>query len=592
MSKKSKRSKQGQWLRADLHLHTPASADYAEPNVTYLEFLQKAESKGLDIIAITDHNTVAGYRALLHEIEELTLLERLQRLRPEERRRLDEYQRLMEKILVLPGFELTTLFGFHILGVFSDKTSVRELEHVLLELHVPVDKLDEGSTEVGATTDPLTAYRIIAEHGGLVIAAHANSSHGVAMRKLPLGGQTKIAWTQDPNLHALEVTDWESKGRFTTASFFNGSKPEYPRRMRCIQGSDAHRLTRDPRDKKQLGIGDRVTEIFLEEKSFEALRKVFLGRDFALTRPYRPTKEAFDHVQAAREQGPNIVQSFHESMTQRGGRLHKIVCDVVAFANGHGGTIYVGAGANPKRPPTGIDDPDEATAILRSEFQRKITPPLDVSIDVLESQGQNVIRIVVPEGADKPYAVDNSVVYVRQETETSAAVRDEIVQLVREALQKKKPEPPAAAEEEEQPEEAALPAEEPVALAVEGLPVPAPKTGVEIVETVERKGVRYHTLRDLRNGNLVKNVTRSSARRLWRYAITQHETSPVDEEKVKWHANIGLWKSGKRGGKRRYDFVQQDTAGNLHVYYGVTEEGIEGEWARFVEGQASDEEEA
>lgn len=578
----------GQWYRVDLHLHTPASEDYAEPGVTYLEFLQKAESKGLDIIAITDHNTVAGYRALLQEVDELTLLERLQRLRVDEKRRLEEYRRLMKKILILPGFEFTTTFGFHILGIFSERTSVRELEHVLMELNVPVDLLDRGATEVGATTDPLTAYRIIAQHGGLVIAAHANSTHGVAMRKFPLGGQTKIAWTQDPNLHALEVTDLESTGRFTTASFFSGSKPEYPRRMHCIQGSDAHRLTRDPKDKKLLGVGDRVTEIFLEERTFEALRAVFLGQDFALTRPYRPTKEAFDHVQAAREQGPSIVQAFHESMAKQGGRLHKIVCDVAAFANGHGGTIYVGVGANPSRPPTGVDDPDAAVATLKAELQKKITPPLEVSIDVLESQGRNVIRITVPEGPDKPYAVDGSLIYVRQEAETSIAVRDEIVQLVRDALARASRE--EAKEEVQLPEERAKPAEEPRPL--EGLPVPPPKTGVEIVETVERKGVLYHTLRDLRNGHLVKNVTRSSARRLWRYAITQHETNPVDESKIKWRANIGLLRIHTRGGKRRYDFVQQDTAGNLHVYYGVTEEGIGGEWAQFLEENPSSEEEA
>ncbi|MGC8836956.1 MAG: RNA-binding domain-containing protein [Anaerolineae bacterium] len=578
----------GQWYRADLHLHTPASEDYAEPGVTFLEFLQKAESKGLDIIAITDHNTVAGYRALLQEVEELSLLERLQRLRADEKRRLEEYRRLMKKILILPGFEFTTTFGFHVLGIFSERTSVRELEHVLMELNVPVDLLDRGATEVGATTDPLTAYRIIAQHGGLVIAAHANSTHGVAMRKFPLGGQTKIAWTQDPNLHALEVTDLESTGRFTTASFFSGSKPEYPRRMHCIQGSDAHRLTRDPKDKKLLGVGDRVTEIFLEERTFEALKAVFLGQDFALTRPYRPTREAFDHVQAAREQGPSIVQAFHESMSKQGGRLHKIVCDVAAFANGHGGTIYVGVGANPSRPPIGVDDPDAAVATLKAELQKKITPPLEVSIDVLESQGRNVIRITVPEGPDKPYAVDGSLIYVRQEAETSIAVRDEIVQLVRDALTR--------ASREEAKEEAGLP-EEPskppeAVRPLEGLPVPPPKTGVEIVETVERKGVLYHTLRDLRNGHLVKNVTRSSARRLWRYAITQHETNPVDESKIKWRANIGLLRSHTRGGKRRYDFVQQDTAGNLHVYYGVTEEGIGGEWAQFLEENPSSEEEA
>lgn len=578
----------GQWYRVDLHLHTPASEDYAEPKVTFLEFLQKAESKGLDIIAITDHNTVAGYRALLQEIEELALLERLQRLRIDEKRRLEEYRRLMKKILVLPGFEFTTTFGFHVLGIFSERTSVRELEHVLMELNVPVGLLDRGATEVGATTDPLTAYRVIAQHGGLVIAAHANSAHGVAMRKFPLGGQTKIAWTQDPNLHALEVTDLEGAGRFTTASFFSGSKPEYPRRMHCIQGSDAHRLTRDPKDKKLLGVGDRVTEIFLEERTFEALKAVFLGQDFALTRPYRPTKEVFDHIQAAREQGPSIVQAFHESMAKQGGRLHKIVCDVVAFANGHGGTLYVGVGANPSRPPTGIDDPDAAVATLKAELQKKITPPLEVSLDVVESQGRKVIRITVPEGPDKPYAVDGSLIYVRQEAETSIAVRDEIVQLVWEALAR------ASQKREEEkggwlPEEPGKPTEE--VRPVEGLPVPPPKTGVEIVETVERKGVLYHTLRDLRNGHLVKNVTRSSARRLWRYAIAQHETNPVDESKIQWRANIGLLQSHTRGGKRRYDFVQQDTAGNLHVYYGVTEEGIGGEWAQFLEENPSSEEE-
>ena len=79
----------------------------------------------------------------------------------------------------------------------------------------------------------------------MVIAAHANSNHGVVMRGLDIGGQTRIAYTQDPNLHVLEVTDLEKRGRYTTRRFFDGSKPEYPRPMRCIQGSDAHRLVRE-----------------------------------------------------------------------------------------------------------------------------------------------------------------------------------------------------------------------------------------------------------------------------------------------------------------------------------------------------------
>ena len=182
---------------------------------------------------------------------------------------------------MLPGFEFTATFGFHILGIFPETTPVRAIEHVLLNLNVPAEKLDQGATECGATADVLTAYRLIDEAGGLAIAAHVNSSHGVAMRGLDFGGQTKIAYTQDAHLLALEVTDLDSKSKRSTAAFFNGTKPEYPRRMHCIQSSDSHRLNRDPRNSKNLGAFDRVTEVLLPEVSFAALKQVFLGSDFA-----------------------------------------------------------------------------------------------------------------------------------------------------------------------------------------------------------------------------------------------------------------------------------------------------------------------
>jgi len=190
---------------------------------------------------------------------------------PEEKEQLQEYRRLIGRLLILPGFEFTATFGFHILGIFSPDKSPREIEHLLLNLRIPSEQLDIGSATVGATTDVLSAYRLIHDAGGIVIAAHANSSNGVAMRGFPLGGQTKIAYTQDSYLHALEVTDLENKGRNSTAAFFNGSKPEYPRRMHCIQGSDSHRILADPQRKKQLGVGDRPTEVLLPELSFEAL---------------------------------------------------------------------------------------------------------------------------------------------------------------------------------------------------------------------------------------------------------------------------------------------------------------------------------
>ena len=59
----------------DLHLHTPASSDHQEPHISYLDILRQAAARGLDIIAITDHNTVAGYATMQKEVEQLLWLE-------------------------------------------------------------------------------------------------------------------------------------------------------------------------------------------------------------------------------------------------------------------------------------------------------------------------------------------------------------------------------------------------------------------------------------------------------------------------------------------------------------------------------------
>ncbi len=561
MTRKRNKTK---WLRVDLHLHTPASSDYEQPGVTYLDILKKAEEKGVEIQAFTDHNTIAGYQAMRQEIDKLELLENLDRLQSRERERLNEYRRLLDKILVLPGIEFTAMFGFHILGIFSPETSVREIEHLLLQLKVPADKLDQGATEIGATTDVVTAYQMIDEAGGLVIAAHANTAHGVAMRGIGFGGQTKIAWTQDEHLHALEVTDLEKKGRRSTARFFNGSKPEYPRRMHCIQGTDAHRLIADPQHAERLGVGDRLTEIRLKEASFAALKDAFLSSDFAVTRPARAlTAAPFDYIMEAREAGNTIVQAFHENATRRGGRLYAVLADIVAFANTNGGTVYVGASPNVKTKVAGIADVEQMMRLLKHDIDAKITPPLDLTIDVQESQGKKVLVIQSPRGDQSPYAIDGSKIYVRDEGETNLAVRDEIVELVLRSHQAR--------------------VEKPVPVQVtDSLTVQPPRTGVEIVETVERKGTLYYTMSDLRKSNRVQNVTKESARRLWRYAIGEAEKHAAQTPDIEWQGEIGLVKAYQQSAQQRYDLAQRRPDGAIRIYYGVSEDGLHGAWKSLV----------
>jgi hypothetical protein len=582
-----KRKANRKWYAMDLHLHTPASSDYQQPEVGYLEILKQAEARRLDIVAFTDHNTVAGYRKMQEEIEQLSLLKSLNRILPEEQLRLDEYIRLLDKILVLPGFEFTATFGFHILAVFPPEKNVREIEHILLGLNIPPGQIDDGSVTVGASSDVLVAYRAINEAGGLVIAAHANSSNGVAMRGFPFGGQTKIAFTQDVNLHALEVTDLESRGRHATQYFFRGTKPEYPRRMHCIQGSDAHRIIGEGSRKKNLGVGERVTEVLLQERSFLDLFDLFSSNDFSRTRPRHGTvgEKEPDFVSLAREEGSNIVQDFHESMTVRGGKLYGIIADVCAFGNTNGGSLYIGLDNNKSNPVVGISNPSQAVRQLEKEISNRISPPLNCTVDTLKTNGKSVLRVLVPRGEDPPYAVDDNKIYVREEAETGLAVRDEIVQLVKRSNNLK------VEVEAVQPVSlvSASPASEPLPVVEEIDPQPAPRTGVEVVSESERNNVKYYTVRDLRNGNVVKNVTLKSARKLWHYAITAFAGLPKDlsKAKIEWQGNIGLLKRSKHGNRQIFDLVEKEGA-KYRVYYGVTEDGVHGNWRRLV-GLESDE---
>ncbi len=578
-----------QWRPMDIHIHTPASSDFQQPETSYLEILQRAESRGLEIIAFTDHNTVAGYRRMQDEINQLELLEKLNRVLPEEKQRLQEYRRLLNKILVLPGFEFTATFGFHIIGLFSPEKPVREIEHLLLTLNISPAILDDGAANVGATADVLTAYRVINQAGGIVIAAHSNSTNGVAMRGFNFGGQTRIAYTQDLYLHALEVTDLELKSPRSTAAFFNGTKPEYPRRMHCIQGSDAHRLATDASRKKNPGIGDRPTDVLLPEVSFEALLELFLGNDFSRTRPHRHKEEpAFDFIQSALEEGSNIIQDFHESMTVRGGKLYNVLADICAFSNTNGGTLYIGLNAEQKKTFTGVQDVEQAINALEKEISIRISPPLQCTIDAHEFRGKKIIRVLIPRGDDPPYALDENKIYVRDEAETGLAVRDEIVGLVLRGKQTQMSgvpgvqslpiTPPSGTDEATKQHIAPEPSNTKPAPTGE-----TPRTGVEVIPDVNREGGRYFTMRDLRNGNMVKNVTRSSARRLWHYAIaTYDELSPkIDQMEITWQGDYGLLRRHNQNRTSLFDLLQR-TPDGYRFFFGVTMDGIHGPWKDLV----------
>jgi hypothetical protein len=317
--------------------------------------------------------------------------------------------------------------------------------------------------------------------------------------------------------------------------------------------------------------------------TFEALKELFLSNDFSRTRPHQFKAEAqqFDFVQSARDEGANIIQDFHESATIRGGKVFAILSDICAFANTNGGSLFIGLSADSHMPPVGVQNPDQLAKQLEKEVANRISPPLHLNIDQQKYKGKSILRILVPRGEEPPYALDDNKIFVRDEEETNLAVRDEIVNLVQRGKQTV-PATQRIAPAQVKPVEGS--ANTPVQPALSEMDSNTdPRTGVEVVATTVRNGTSFYSLRDLRNGNIVKNVTPASARRLWSYALTRYnEISPdIDRENINWQGDYGLLRQYSQGKFTHYDLIQK-TSGGYRYFFGVTTDGIHGPWKVFL----------
>jgi hypothetical protein len=202
---------------------------------------------------------------------------------------------------------------------------------------------------------------------------------------------------------------------------------------------------------------------------------------------------------------------------------------------------------------------------------------------VHEISTKKIIRILVPRGDDPPYSLDDYKIYIREETETNLAVRDEIVNLVMRGKHFTTSQKSESADSS--PEERI---ETDVSSKDGNKPALEPQTGIELFQPEERNGVRYFTVKDLRNGNIVKNVTQTSARRLWQYAIKRYNDMMDQDKKpkIQWLGNFGMWRKYKARNLDIYDLVYKEEDHNRY-FFGVTSIGLHGNW-KIVTGEKDD----
>lgn len=229
--------KGSKWWKFDFHVHTPASVDYGKDEVELKkirprEWLLNVMDKGIDCIAITDHNTGAWIDILKNELANMK----------------EEECEGYRDLYLFPGIEITVNGGIHLLAIFDLNKGSEDIAELIGSIEYSGTKGDSD----GCTRKSFEhVIQDIINKGGIPIPAHVDIESGIFKEESGVSLRDSI---KSEGILALEVHDPEfNKPQVYKELMLNHSE---------VIGSDSHK----PKD-----IGRFFTWVKMEEPSLDAL---------------------------------------------------------------------------------------------------------------------------------------------------------------------------------------------------------------------------------------------------------------------------------------------------------------------------------
>ncbi len=256
------------WYTADLHVHTVLSA-CAELSMGPKDIVLAAIDHGLDLIAITDHNSIENVHAVLTAAKGTTLS-------------------------VIPGMEVSTADKIHLVVLFPDLTAAAEFQNFVYS-RLPVGHYDEELygpqivcdqhdhivdtnhkmliLGIQASLDEVADQAVAC--GGLIYPAHIDRSAYSILNKYP-------SIPAELPFVAVELSAHGSPAQMIAQ---HPEVANYP----MVFASDAHDIS---------AIGSTVTHFLMRSPTFSEIKKAFYaeqGRRVSIE-PVRSQKAFHDPV--------------------------------------------------------------------------------------------------------------------------------------------------------------------------------------------------------------------------------------------------------------------------------------------------------
>lgn len=236
--------------KVDLHVHTPASRDMgpAWRDSQPVDLVNLALEKGLDAIAVTDHNTVDWCDAVQESAASTPLT-------------------------VFPGVEISTKHG-HLLAIFDPAFPTERIRELLVQSGITAEK--NGDLNAASPDDMDGIARRIEDAGGLAIAAHVENpgrglmKFGVHAECLRVGAEKAI--------RGFEVPDRTRRDYYT-----QGRMVGLNRRVGCVMSSDCWSQTASSHALD--AVGSKYSLIKLEHFTVQSLKQALLDPEMRIRFP-------------------------------------------------------------------------------------------------------------------------------------------------------------------------------------------------------------------------------------------------------------------------------------------------------------------
>ncbi|MDY0289841.1 MAG: AAA family ATPase [Sphaerochaeta sp.] len=263
------------WWKFDFHNHTPASDDYGKgpdqaqyKQISHKDWLLTYMNKGIDCIAVTDHNSGAWIDPLKQALQELAA----------------EGHPDYRPLYLFPGVEITVQGNIHILAIFSTNKTTSDIDSLLGAVRYRSTKgRSDGCSEYSA----VEVIDEIAKSGGLAIPAHVDQANGLFKG---FSGNTLEQVLGNKSVFAMEITDLaQAKPQLYISKSLNWAE---------VLGTDSHHPSGTD---DQHYPGSHFTWVKMSEPSYDGLRLALIDGALSLKRSDRFTDDPNTHGQLAIE---------------------------------------------------------------------------------------------------------------------------------------------------------------------------------------------------------------------------------------------------------------------------------------------------